>query len=86
VSASCDKEEAIKMNDKKTLMSPTFPFAPFLLTSLKKEGGRNYFVIDTWEGMDLEVLDDGKFVQSFVWTAHKANEDEIKTFLEDKDE
>ena len=66
--------------------SPTFPFTPFLLTSLVKGGGRRHFVVDNMEGVNVEVLGNNQFVQSFTWTTHKASKEEIKTFLEGEEE
>ena len=73
-------------NKKETDESPTFPVTPFLLTSFVKGGDERHFVIDTWDGVTTDIRDNGDFVQSFTWAAHKASEEEIKDFLEDKDE
>ena len=69
-----------------SLLCPTLPITPFLLTSLVKGGGERHFVIDTWDGITTDIRDNGDCVQTFTWTAHKASEEEIKNFLEDKDE
>ena len=69
-----------------TKETATFPFTPFLLTTLTKDGGRRHFVIENMEGLILEVQGDRHLMQSFVWTAHKASEEEIKKFLEDNNE
>lgn len=58
------------MEDNKAgvLEEATCPFAPFLLTTLLKEGGKRQFVIDKWEG-------------TFTWIGHKASEEEIEKFM-----
>ena len=68
-----------------SLLCPTLPVTPFLLTSLVKGGGERHFVIDKWEGVTTDIRDNSDCVQTFTWTAHKASEEEIKNFLEDKD-
>ena len=73
-------------NNKETDESPTFPVTPFLLTSFVKGGGERHFVIDKWEGAIVNMKDNGDCVQFFTWTAHNASEEEIRYFLEDKDE
>ena len=69
-----------------SLLCPTLPVTPFLLTSLVKGGGERHFVIDKWDGVNTDIQDNGDCVQTFTWIAHKASEKEIKKFLEDKDE
>jgi len=68
-----------------SLLCPTLPFTPFLLTSLIKDGGKSHFIIDGMDGETVEVLDNGSFVQIFKWIAHKASNEEIKKFLGEGD-
>ena len=73
---------------EKEVITPTFPFAPFLLTSIEKKGSKWHFVIDSWEGEAVDIDKDNTFTQTFTWTAHKASAEEIAKFLkeEEKDE
>lgn len=74
------------MDDEETIQTATFPCVPFLLTAIEKEGNKRYFVIDTWKGETIDILDNDQFTQTFTWTAHKASEEEIEKFLEEEDE
>ena len=67
-------------NKKETDESPTFLVTPFLLTSVEKDGGERHFVIDTCEGVTIDIRDNGDFVQNFTWAAHKASEEEIEKY------
>jgi len=64
----------------------TYPFAPFLLTTLQTDGGRGCFVIDKWEEATIDITDDGQFTQTFKWTTHKASAEEIEQFVKDESE
>jgi len=61
-------------------MSPTSPFAPFLLI-LVEEGGTQHFIIDACDGMTIGMSSDGQFTQTFKWTAHNASKEEIGRFV-----
>jgi len=63
----------------------TFPFPPFLLTSIEKTGSKRYFVIDNVEGEEVETDKEGQFIQSFRWNVHKASEEEIEKFQKDEE-
>ena len=64
----------------------TWPFVPFLLTTLLKGGGKRQFVIDKWEGSTLDIDKTNQFTQTFTWIGHKASEEEIEKFLEEERE
>jgi len=64
----------------------TFPFPPFLLTSIEKSGDTRYFVIDSVEGEEVETDEKGHFIQSFRWNVHKASEEETEKFLRVEEE
>ena len=61
----------------------TFPPTPFLLIEIEKEGGTRNFIIETWDGMTIDIAKNGQFTQTFKWTAHKASEEEIEMFAKE---
>ena len=83
--ASCSKEEAIKRIDKELERTVTFPCSPFLLISIEKDGSERRFVIETWDGMTIDIAKNGQFTQTFKWTAHKASEEEIEMFAKERE-
>jgi hypothetical protein len=90
VPASCDKEGAVRMatkedNNRKTLQAATWPFAPFLLTTVLKDGGKREFVIDKWEGSTIDIDKSNQFTQTFTWIGHKASEEEVAKFMKEEE-
>ena len=64
---------------------PTFLIAPFLVTNINKDGEPQYFIIDSWNGRTIGAQEDGTFTQAYEWTVHKATDEEVTVFSEEKE-
>lgn len=62
------------MREKESIL--TFPPPPFLL--INEEGYDKYFVVESWEETDIQVLRDCHFAQNVIFCGHKASEEEIE--------